>query len=317
MLDKENLGPLVNARKFVTQSNRQHCEAVKGPFVDGGFAELYNSVERVLAKDHSGGTFSAAKEEWEALMLIMKESAELILRMEFNVKQEESKSERIVAEHHRLTTLATGSGILNRLRRSNAHESSVMGNSIEFYPKSMIFEDSPSESPPSVVARVLEEVDNVYYRYKEALIDLDLKSASVLAFLDKEINQKLKLDRFNADDVSVHPSPTSIEFSMISTPEELDSLDKTNTRKWLADVLKWQDIDIELHRRSLAHESELKKEIREKQVKIKEILRQKVQAAIDLKMLRLANKSMDAIMESTESNSNCQMTQAPSLFPVD
>lgn len=277
--------------------------------------EVIESVERVLQSDLSDSKLTSARAEWRSTIASLSKIGNSILEMEARCLRDTGTRSLIPRNQSSDSPLKSGS-------RSNSLVRTTCIESIEMYPKSVLGDSVGSWRPKDekVLAPIKSSVDEAYYKYKEALIDLDLKSACVEAFLSREIDAKLRLTRFEPECVDPeYPLSSSEEFALMSTPDELNSLDRTNTHRWLSDVLKWQQIDKDLQERSEIRSNEYRRHVHTKTQQIKLIVKKKIEAAVRLKILKLSNAALDSILVSVD-DAHCnspQMVQAPSLFPVD
>ena len=284
--------------------------------------DIVSDVERAFAENAKNTRFAIMEKEWRDLLLILKESADMILKMA-DVHRD-PLSESFELEYHRLAAISRATTIVARLQVTDEKSDYPMSvvpdeSAVQTFPSPLV-----ADSCPMILDPVAACVDQAYYAYKEAEIDVDIESKGVIAFFDNEIETRIRLDRLKTEMAIPFSGENipSVEFAMMSTPEEMDSLRKTNTMRWLNDVLKWQVIDMNLQANSTRRVDELTQQIIFKKEQIKEVMRRKIVRTVQTKRQELANACLGTVLGSDLFNEKSEKllasppTTAPSSPPT-
>lgn len=251
--------------------------------------EVVNEVEKMLKLHPRDPRFCSAKREWRDLILLINECAEMILSLaESEDPPRNDQSNTFDVEVHRLMTL---SKIANTFADDSSPLSATANNALS--------------TTASDTVDTIAKGSDLYAVHCEAV---DQKADVTLSVLEKRVEEAL--NRFDNDPV---PSldQESVEFALSSSPEELQALRKSNTLRWLNDVLKWQVIDMNIQLRRVERSESLRKQIEVKKEIIKKMLRLRVEQSGSLMKLDAANKSLETtIKKLTLASSPRQMAQS-------
>ena len=258
-------------------------DEVSGPksFATLSVISTIAKVEHVLAKRSEEPRFVSARREWGDLMSILEATAELICGLDENV-EEGSLAESFEVELHRLTALSKAASVISNLQSTEGIGGGTLETSLRLTSSSDVVE---------AVINPIEDSRQMYLDECSALLD---KAENLKELLSDEIDHRLR--KVNAESLA-NVKSESIEFAVSAEPHELDAFRKTNTMRWLNDVLKWQVIDMNVQMRKQAHIEEYRALLNTKKSKIKEILCNKIDKAAELKQIQIANRMLDRALE--------------------
>lgn len=251
--------------------------------------EVVNEVERMLKLHRRDPRFCSAKREWRDLILLMNECAGMILSLaESEDPPRNDQSYTIDVEVHRLMTLS-------KIANSFADDCSPLSAT----------ENNASSTRASDTIDAIAKGAHFYAMYCEAV---DQKADVILSVLEKRVEKAL--NTFDNDPVPIL-GHESIEFALSSSPEELQAFKKSNTMRWLNDVLKWQVIDMNIQLGRVGRSESLRNQIEVKKKIIKQMLRLRVEQSGSLMKLDAANKSLETTIKTlTLVSSPRQMAQS-------
>lgn len=241
--------------------------------------EVVDRVELFLSSNSDSIRFQKISHEWRELIGILNETAHVILGVKASDNEVDSLSDSFELELHRLKVI------------------SKAGSLLSFSENFPAFEGGSETRADDELGVALTSLDRCEAEFIEQSKDLSSKSKSLKESLAKEVEYRLR--GLNTD-ISHHAKSESVEFAMSSEPEELLVLRKTNTMRWLNDVLKWQvlDMNTQFNKTNSSHAYKILLEA--KKNKIKEILNQKIEKALELKKLQLANKVLDMALQDLQ-----------------
>lgn len=274
-----------------TMSPQNRLSSKESKAVDLGVCimDVVNEVESALDVNSGDPRFAAAMHQWRDILSIMNETAEMILSLTEPVDTSAHGLDVLDVELHRLKTLSN----LSRLVALAPDESS---------PISVGFPNA-SSTVASEIVDPIEKVSELYLNQSDGINrNVDKLSATLESIVDKA------LDKFQVDSVASADSD-SVEFALMSSPEELESVKQSNTMRWLNDVLKWQAIDMHIQLRRVHKSQTLRGLIDSKKRIIKDVLRTKVDQSGALKKLECSNELLGSTLETIGTRSR-QMTQA-------
>lgn len=255
-------------------------DEVSGPksFATLSVMSTIAKVEHVLATRSEEPRFVSARREWGELMSILEATAELICGLDENV-EEGSLTESFEVELHRLTVLSKAASVISNLQ------------SVEVIEGETSLRMTSSSDVVEAVINPIEDSRQKYLDECSALLD---KAEDLKELLSDEIDYRLR--KVNAESLA-NVKSESIEFAVSAEPYELDAFRKTNTMRWLNDVLKWQVIDMNVQMQKEAQIEEYRALLNMKKSKIKEILCKKIDKAAELKQMQIANRMLDRALE--------------------
>ena len=106
-----------------------------------------------------------------------------------------------------------------------------------------------------------------------------------------------------------------VSFLMESSPQDLDLIRKSNSMRWLNDVLKWQVIDLNLQHRNRTDTILLRKQIEAKKDLIKQIIRGRVQRSVTLQQSAVAKDQLAHTVDTLYKISTSSFTNTASSTP--
>ena len=249
------------------------------------FIEVVTGVEKALSSSPSTPLLRVADTEWNDLLCILAGTADLIVALTASGVEPES----VELEMHRLSALTDAA---HAVSRGSVLKAFAATPHIIEDPTVIVKQDSEALMMADNSMTPLIEAQRIY---RDQCNTLRERTEFIESRLEKRVDSVFDSFKLNS---THHSASESVEFALSSTVEELDTIRKTNTMRWLNDVLKWQAIDMNIQTRKQAQIREYRQLMDVKKRRIKEMLHEKIAQSMELRNLQLANASLDSVMEN-------------------
>lgn len=260
---------------------------------------LVSDVEHALETSKKTETIDELIFGWRELLKVVGQTGELILNAISN-NEVDLAQDIVTMRMNHMSGLTQATSIL-------ASMGGVIHEEVEFA--------KPSESFSKLTG---EEED-----LEEMIVSLrSLQEAHEQRCREKTKKQQLLSDTLESEVEKVFNSFSSgslvpfrsvpTEFTLVSSPEGLDDIKKSDSMRWLNDVLKWQVRDFNLQIQERREIFEIQRDIMRKKEVIKGILRDKLVQSSAIRKLYTAKEGLDVAIDGLYKISTASSTAASS-----
>lgn len=270
-----------------------------GDVIDDTILKLVGDVERALGTSEPTESIDELRTGWQELLKVVGQTGELILNA-ISSNEVDIAQDILTMQMNHLTGLSQASAVLVSIDNA-IHEDPLLGKPSQSFSKSTREDESLEEM---IVNLRGQEV-----AYEQTCHDVAMNYQLVRESLESEVDKVL--DNFSNDSLAPFRSlPT--EFALISSPEGLDIIKKSDSMRWLNDVLKWQVRDLNLQIQQRREIFDLQQEIARKKDVIKGIVRDKLLQSASIRKLHAAKTGLDLAIDGLYKISTASSTAASS-----
>jgi hypothetical protein len=236
---------------------------------------------------------------WRELLKVVGQTGELILNS--ITKNEVDFAQDIVTMRmNHMTGLTQASSIL-------ASMDHVTHEEVEITKPSESFSKSTGEDED--LEEMIVSLKSLQEAHEQRCRDITKKQQLLSDALESEVEEVF--DSFSSGSlVPFRSVPT--EFTLVSSPEGLDDIKKSDSMRWLNDVLKWQVRDFNLQIQERREIFEIQRDIMRKKEVIKGILRDKLVQGAAIRKLHAAKQGLDVAIDGLYKISTASSTAASS-----
>jgi hypothetical protein len=242
--------------------------------------DLIQQINQLSSSSASDIMFESVIDDWRSLLQVVSETGILILE-----KFQKSDKETLEIRLSHLSALSESTSLLAKLDEitDSAQTLPVIAPS---------YKTENTDSPVAMVISCIHEAqcahakkcDEINQHTRQTVDDI---SSCVRTYLDSVYTQ-------NTSRIRMPP----VEFCLTSGgPESLDLIRKTNSMRWLNDVLKWQVMDLNIQLATRARTVELQNEIAIKKDTLIEIVHERIRRISSLRMLEATKSSLDSAID--------------------
>lgn len=273
--------------------------------VDDLFHTVISLEARISSLEEADSNHLSAIQEWRELLCLVTRTGLLLLNKfdAGDVNEETPYSEL------KLSTLAASAQI-SSIASSLSTDCSAGDNTTG---QSSICPVTEPSREPSGLMEMIETIRDFQSVHDESRSMIDSEAIRLEGLLQSDVDRLF--DSILSDSLE-RVRNGQVAFLLESYPDEIDAIRKTNSMRWLNDVLKWQvlDLNIQIQKRkeatSLIHSVKLKKEL------MHGIIRSKLQQSASLKKLESGNAGLDRIIENFCRVASSSLPTASSTPPV-
>jgi hypothetical protein len=262
-------------------------------------ARLSNDVIRTISRiDALGGVEAFSGQlaplvgEWNQLLEHVNETGKLIM----NAIRSDECANSLEAKLSNMSAMAAVSEIAGHLRSFPvSHESCELS----------------SDGEGLHIEQMVLAVREVRNFHQENMNETARRVDKLKAVLADEVEKLLCSVNMTSGKV-----PTDqVAFLLESSTDEIDAIRRTNSMRWLNDVLKWQILDLNTQIHNGVREGALKASIEAKKTLITEIIHSKVQQSSSLHKIKTANETLTHALDSFYKISTASSVNTASSTP--
>jgi hypothetical protein len=265
-------------------------------------AELISSVDSLIQKNQTQPKNPSLIREWEALLEDVAAAGELLLMaLESGVSPKETSvmdfKLSVSSAYAKLT--------------SSSHMSDLL-------------QMSPEESQSQVIGLVrhdgveqggiIQEVSDIVISHSRRNSDIEDEARELERILFAELDAFI--DSIACERPSMMINRNQVAFLICTDIEDLDSIRKTNSVRWLNDVLKWQVLDMKHQLKRGRDSDELKRILDERKQVIKDIINRKLSDSTNMMKLQVKCDELEKAAECLEKHASTSAPTASSTPPV-
>ena len=270
---------------------------------NNNLVDLIQQIKQLSSSVASDPLLEPVMDDWHSLLKVVSETGSLILE-----KFQKSDKETLEIRLSHLSALSESTSLLAKLDE--------IGDSVRTSPA--IAPAYKTENTDATVAMMIsciheaqsdhaKRCDEINQHTRETVEDL---SSCIQTYLDSVYTEG-----------SLRTRMPPVEFCLTSGgPESLDLIRKTNSMRWLNDVLKWQVMDLNIQLATRARTIELQKEITIKKDTLIEIVHERIRHISSLKKLEATKSSLDSAIDGlyriAATSASTSAASSPDAAPV-